>query len=112
MPDGFVNYGQRTCHGRPLPGSDYCIASTRYSWSKDRHYGAEVTESGHAAAWSAVSEESGSTTMGALGDVLSRRRRAGWSMASDLKERVGPTMRALAGFDPAESQEEARRRLS
>lgn len=32
-------------------------------------------------------------------------------MASDLCERVGPTLRALAGIDPAESQEETRRRL-
>src|ERR1700733_7196358 len=111
MPDGFVNHGRRTCHGRPPPGSDYCIASTRYSWSKDRHYGAEVTESGHAAAWSAVSEEGGSTTMGALGDELSRLRRGRGIVASDLQERVGPTIRALASIDPAESQEEARRRL-
>lgn len=49
--------------------------------------------------------------MGALGDELSRLRRGRGIMASDLRERLGPTLRALAGIDPAGSQEEARRRL-
>ena len=49
--------------------------------------------------------------MGALGDELSRLRRGRGIMASDLSERVGPNLRALAGIDPAGSQEEARRRL-
>jgi hypothetical protein len=49
--------------------------------------------------------------MGTLGDELSRLRRGRGIMASDLQERVGPTIRALASIDPAESQEEARRRL-
>jgi hypothetical protein len=49
--------------------------------------------------------------MGALGDELSRLRRGRGIMASDLRERVGPYLRALAGIDPAVSQEEARRKL-
>jgi hypothetical protein len=49
--------------------------------------------------------------MGALGDELSRLRRGRGIMASDLPERVGPNLRALAGIDPAGSQEEARRKL-
>jgi hypothetical protein len=52
-----------------------------------------------------------STAMGTLGDELSRLRRGRGIMASDLQERVGPTIRALAGIDPAEGQEEARRKL-
>jgi hypothetical protein len=49
--------------------------------------------------------------MGALGDELSRLRRGRGIMASDLVEAVGPTLRALAGIDPAGSQEDARRKL-
>lgn len=49
--------------------------------------------------------------MGPLGDELSHLRRGRGIMASDLRERVGPTLRTLAGIDPAGSQEEARRRL-
>jgi hypothetical protein len=49
--------------------------------------------------------------MGALADELSRLRRGRGIMAGDVRERVGPTLRALAGIDPAGSQEEARRRL-
>ena len=49
--------------------------------------------------------------MGAFGDELSRLRRGRGIMATDLQERVGPSLRALAGIDPVASQEEARRRL-
>jgi hypothetical protein len=49
--------------------------------------------------------------MGALGDELSRLRRGRGIMACDVRERVGPTLQALAGIDPVESQEEARRKL-
>lgn len=46
--------------------------------------------------------------MGAFGDELSRLRRGRGIMATDLRERVGPSLRALAGIDPVASQEEAR----
>ncbi len=49
--------------------------------------------------------------MGALADELSRLRRGRGIMASDLQERVGPTLRTMAGIDPAGSQEETRGRL-
>lgn len=49
--------------------------------------------------------------MGALADELSRLRRGRGIMASDLSERLGPRLQALAGVNPAASQEEARRAL-
>jgi hypothetical protein len=49
--------------------------------------------------------------MGALADELSRLRRGRGIMASDLYERVGPTLRAMAGIDQTGTQEEARARL-
>lgn len=49
--------------------------------------------------------------MGALADELSALRRGRGVMTGDLRERLGPTLQALAGVNPASSQEEARRRL-
>ncbi|MGH3185696.1 MAG: hypothetical protein ACRDPY_00670 [Streptosporangiaceae bacterium] len=49
--------------------------------------------------------------MGAIGNELSRLRRGRGIITSDLQERVGPSLRALAGIDPLASQEEARLRL-
>jgi hypothetical protein len=50
--------------------------------------------------------------MGALADELCRLRRGRGIMSGDLCERIGPTLRALAGIDPAGSQEETRRLLA
>jgi len=46
-----------------------------------------------------------------LGEELGRLRRGRGVMASDLRERIGPTLRALSGIDESDSQDEIRDRL-
>ncbi len=50
--------------------------------------------------------------MGALGDELSRLRHGRGIMAGDLGERLGPTLRAVAGIDPDGHPDDIRQRLT
>lgn len=49
--------------------------------------------------------------MGALGDELGRLRRGRGVMTIDLPDRLGPTLRGMAGIEPGSNAEDVRQRL-